>query len=564
MNVTMGRGAIALLLAVLGLIAYGNTLRGEWVWDDASSVLLHKHVQDPSKVFQLFKEDQHAFGRGEGNFYRPMVSVSFMIDYLLSYNPTKDAAPDLAYPGVKPLLFHLSNIGWHVAAAFFLCLLLERLGAALWVRLAVAVLFLVHPLHTEAVAYISGRADMMSGAFMMAGLWLALSPAQGRAQALRLAAAVACFLLGLLSKESSFIFPVLLLLILLLQAGGEGERRPFLERRGAFALIGSLVVLVGYGFCRMTILNFKKGGDAGSTVTPFAERAVETVQAFAWYLQLLFWPTGLHMERTLDGATALTAVCGVLGLVAILGAAVVAWRAGHRRVTLGFAWFVITWLPISGLFPLNAPMAEHWLYVPMMGFWWAVLELAALALAAPAARTAATVAVAALAVMFVHFTLARNEDWRSNEALFRATLSENPNTERVAFNLAVTYGDIDRNPAGARRLYEQILARYAADPLPNGALRPNEPEIRVSLATQLVRQGEYSEAIGCLTPLVPLSKDPAQAELVGQALFQIGQCSLALGDVVQADRAFRGASQLVPQLKPLAERVADGGPLMLP
>ena len=74
---------VALLLALACVLAYANTFRGEWVWDDASSVLLHKHVRDPGKFFQLFREDQHAFGRGEGNFYRPLVSVSFMADYWL-------------------------------------------------------------------------------------------------------------------------------------------------------------------------------------------------------------------------------------------------------------------------------------------------------------------------------------------------------------------------------------------------------------------------------------------------------------------------------------------------
>src|SRR5512145_2849251 len=81
------RRLILLLLALACIAAYANTLSGAWVWDDASSVLLHKHVQDPGRFFQLFREDQHAFGRGQGNFYRPLVSASFMLDYQLSGAP---------------------------------------------------------------------------------------------------------------------------------------------------------------------------------------------------------------------------------------------------------------------------------------------------------------------------------------------------------------------------------------------------------------------------------------------------------------------------------------------
>lgn len=558
--------AMALLLAGLGLLAYGNTLDGAWVWDDASSVLLHKHVQDPSQFFQLFREDQHAFGRGAGNFYRPLVSVSFMIDYWLSFNPALDAAPDLPYPGVKPLLFHLSNIGWHVAAAFFLALLLVRFGSPVWVRVAAPVIFVLHPLHTEAVAYISGRADMMSGTFMFAGLCLATVKATpGRVPWAAYAGALACFVCGLLSKESTLVFPVLLLLVVLFRVAEEGvDPQPFFQRRGALPLVASGAVLLVYAVLRSTILKFNEAAAGVSTAATFGQRVIETLQALSWYVQLLFWPTHLHMERTMDGATMFDAVLGALFLVAMIGGAVIAWRAGHRRIALGLVWFLATWLPISGLFPLNAPMAEHWLYVPMAGFWWALLEVVALATsglsdAMTVRRWAATAAVAALALVLLHATTQRNEDWGSNERLFRATLAENPNTLRVAYNLAVTYEDLDHNPAGARRLYEQIVALYEKSPLPGGGLRPDEAEVRLSLGRQLIKQGEYSEAIGQLSKLVPLSRDPQQAALVGQALLSIGQCSLALGEVAQADRAFRGATQLVPALEPLVGQMLDGG-----
>ncbi len=105
-----------LFIAVAGVAAYINTFDGRWVWDDASSVLLHKHVQEPARlvhasltgempsgdlpaaiagaVLQLYREDQHAFGRGEGNFYRPLLSTTFALDYLLSYQPELFSVPE--------------------------------------------------------------------------------------------------------------------------------------------------------------------------------------------------------------------------------------------------------------------------------------------------------------------------------------------------------------------------------------------------------------------------------------------------------------------------------------
>ena len=69
---------------VAGVLAYGNSFLGEFVWDDASSILLHEHVRDPAKFGQLFREDQHPFGRGQGNFYRPLLASSFMVDCVVA------------------------------------------------------------------------------------------------------------------------------------------------------------------------------------------------------------------------------------------------------------------------------------------------------------------------------------------------------------------------------------------------------------------------------------------------------------------------------------------------
>jgi len=209
-------------LVLLGFLAYANTFSGDWVWDDVSSVLLHENVQNPAKLGQLFREDQHAFGRGEGNFYRPLVSVSFMVDFLLSYDPTLDTAAIKGYPDVKPFLFHLSNTLWHCAASVLLFLLLGRLGAPRMVQAAASVLFVLHPMHTEAVAYISGRADMMSATFILAALLCATTDAGGTKRLVGITFSGLFFILGLCSKESTMIYPVLLAIVIALRPRSEG------------------------------------------------------------------------------------------------------------------------------------------------------------------------------------------------------------------------------------------------------------------------------------------------------------------------------------------------------
>ncbi len=558
--------SVALLLVLACLLAYANTLGGQWVWDDVSSVLLHKHVQAPSNLLQLFREDQHAFGRGQGNFYRPLTAASFMLDYWLSGGPAPDAYDERALPKVSPLLFHVSNIFWHALAAALFLALLARLNAPLFVRVAAPLLFVLHPLHTEAAAYISGRADMMSAAGIFAGLFFAVLAARGKSVGMGMVAMSLCFVAGLCSKESTLIFPALLAMVLAADSGataGESGEVSIRPRRRFAPLIPAAAIVAIYLALRATVLRFAEG-DA-SPAAPLAQRLYETAQSLGIYAKLLFVPTGLHMERTLDNASVLHAVAGVtfLGLLTI--GAVLAWRLQHRRIALGLGWFLVAWLPISGIFPLNAPLAEHWMYVPMAGFWWALAEALHLLVKKSAARRAAYAAVAALCLVFCGLTVQRNRDWRDNERLFRATLEQNPNSARVHYNLAVAYESEYRNYAGARRHYEayidlQVQRRTAAA----GQTMPvlgDEIEARLSLGRVLMELGDYGEAANTLAPLAQLAEVEAWRPAAALAALNVGQAMLALGELMQAHAYFDQASAIEPGLAPQIEDILAGAPV---
>ncbi|MFM1921692.1 MAG: hypothetical protein RLZZ303_3326 [Candidatus Hydrogenedentota bacterium] len=477
--------AWALILAA-GFVAYANTLDGGWVWDDASSVLLHRHVQQPAWLLsawrsgemetpsmlgqmagafgQLFVEDQHAFGRGQGNFYRPLLSTTFALDYMLAADSQLFAprAPGAPAPEPGVFWFHVQSILWHLAAASALLAVLIRLAAPWPVRFAVPLIWVLHPLHTEAVAYISGRADMMSGAFLFAGVYFGLSRANGARRYLAWMAAALCYALGLASKEATLILPAVLAVALVVRALGEreqGGKSGWL--RALLPVLPCLGVAAAYVALRVTLLSFAEPAEAGA-VTPFLGRLYETLQSFGLYVAMLFIPTGLHMERTLDGVGLLAALGGMLALGLLAGGAAFALRAGAWRATLGVALFLLCWLPISGLFPLNAPLAEHWMYVPMAGFWLALAELCA-RLPRPG-RVVTAITAALLCLLFAGLTAQRNTDWDNNTRLFEATLRENPKTLRVHYNLAVTLGDIEGNAAGALRHYAESVALAGTGP----------------------------------------------------------------------------------------------------
>ncbi len=448
--------AAAIWIAAISFLAYWNTLDNEFVWDDVSSILSHEHVQNPAQFWQLFQETQHAFiGSGEGNFYRPLVSASFMLDFWLTRGvPEEGEFGMAASEGLSPLLFHVQSIAWHALAAIGLIALLSMAGAPRWVQVSAAAIWAVHPLHTEAVAYISGRADSMAAAFMFWGLAAALM--RGTSQRVITGAVLAglCTAGAVLSKESGALLPIVLAVMVCVQLWCTPGQRRMAAADAAPALGASFAVLVIYAALRMTVLQFGEGSPAPDST--FVERVLETGQALALYAKVTFVPTGLHMERVLAGTPVWLGSAGMMILALLAAGIAAALYKRHARIAMGLLIFVAAWLPISGLIPLNAPMAEHWLYVPLAGLFWAACELFALRNAA-AAKGLGAVVLAVLGVYWFGLTVERNEDWRSNEALFEATLSENFTTQRVHYNLAVALESQRGNRLGAIRHYQEYL-----------------------------------------------------------------------------------------------------------
>jgi len=550
---------IAALIIGAGAITYSNTLSNEWVWDDVSSVLLHDHVKDPASWHKLFFEDQHAFVGRQGNFYRPLVALTFGIDFALTHGgmpaPGPDAPPN-PIPDVDPALFHITSTLWHLAAALGLLAIMALLGAPRFAQALAPLLYVVHPLHTEAVTYISGRADQMSGALMFWGVAVALLPLCPRTSMRgpwRAAAVAGGLTLGagaMLSKESGAMFPVLMALVagtayLSTPAGA----RPARLRELAPPVVGAFLLLAAYVALRLFWMNF--GSDSTPPEGGLTQRIVETGQSLALYAGLMAVPTHLHMERTLDFVPASLSVVGWALIGVLVAAITVAIRRGEHRIALGLAWFVATWFPISGLIPLNAPMAEHWLYVPMAGLLWALFEALHKATPQPGQRVAVGVLAAVATVIFIGMSLERNRDWRDNETLFRATLRENPRSLRVHYNLAVTYESQLDEPAGAIRHFERVIELYDEQKQREGnpaLLWPEELDAHLSLGNLYLEAGRVNLAGQHFTAAARGAGDPAFAAITATAMYGLGRCMLEMGDSVSAVQQFQQALRVRPEL----------------
>ncbi len=399
------RALFILLIVAAAFAVYGPSLRNGYVWDDSALI-----QRDPFiRSWRLIPEGFGHFlftDATASDFYRPIQRLTYTWDY--------------AWCGFQPAIYHFDSILIHALAAVFLFLFVERLLTLFkrphpmpWAAV-VAVVWAIHPVFTAAVCYISGRADPLAAMFGFCGLWLALRNTRGAA-----ALAALMFFLAILSKESGVMFLALCIALLILL---KLPRREIMR----WVLLSALVVAASLSL-RLTAEHI-----APPTPTPlaWAARPIVALRAFAEYAGLFLAPVNLHMERDVlpFGRGDLAETVRVARdrefqtlLGAILLAAFVLWMRWARKrepaVFAALVCFGIAYLPICGLFSLNASVAEHWLYVPGAFLMLAVLLSAALL---PLSRPAGVVILVLWAGMLGYRTYLRNPDWHDRADVSRA------------------------------------------------------------------------------------------------------------------------------------------------
>ena len=427
--------ALALIIG-LGILAYANILQGTFVWDDEVLVAKNAYIRDFSHLGNIFTENILGGVKRMSAFYRPLQILTYAFDFRVWQ--------------LNPFGYHLTNVLLHIAAALAVYLFLLALAAPQRVALWAGLFFVVHPVHTEAVSYVSGRADPLAAVFIFLCLTLYIRAGSrqgvGRHGGLMVVAAAA-----LLSKEIALLLPLMVLLY----------HYTFKTKVRAAGLWSLLAVSVGYLILRQAFSRHL-AGEMDVTV-PFLQRMPGVFVAYTQYLRLLVWPAGLHMEYG-QPRFSFADPRALIGVVLLAGSVVLFFKARRKDPLLSLAagWFLLTLAPVANIFPVNAYMAEHWLYLPSVGaFLGAAVLLDRLALKSGAARRGVTVLVCGAVAFFAFLTVRQNHVWTQPVLLYESILPHAPESPRLLNNLANIY-------AGDPARQEEALAMYrraiASDP----------------------------------------------------------------------------------------------------
>ncbi|MBI5440977.1 MAG: tetratricopeptide repeat protein [Deltaproteobacteria bacterium] len=440
---------------------------------------------------------------------------------------------DVELFGVRPGPHHLVNVAIHVLCSLLLYRLLAELTGARWKGLSVAALFALHPLHVESVAWVAERKDVLSCLFLLLTL-LAYARYARRPAAGSYLLALGLFAVGLMAKPMLVTLPVLLLLLDYWPLGrfGEGAARP---SRGMWRLLGEKVpfLLLSLLSSAVTIYAQRAGGAVNTLeVRPPGLRVQNALVAYAKYLGSTLFPRDLAIYYPFPVSIGLTESLGALLLLAAISAAAYRLRARRPYLAVGWAWFLVTLLPVIGLLQVGSQArADRYTYIPLIGVFVAVVWGASdLAAGWKAKRAILGTAGAAVVLACAAATWGQLGYWRDPVLLYRHALESTAGNYVVLNNLGSALSERG-DKEGALRAFEEAVRAW-----------PESSAAESNLGDVLADLGRLPEAVSHLERALALDPTNARAEM------NLARALAGLGAVADAVRHYERAIVLDPQL----------------
>ncbi|MCX5859400.1 MAG: tetratricopeptide repeat protein [Proteobacteria bacterium] len=475
-NFSPGEHRSSLLLIFLGIVVlaavlvYLNSLQGGFIFDDV-------HLIAENRVIKSFRNIPQILGfTGGAPLQRPVRHLSYMIDY--------------QFTGLNPIGYHISNILFHVLTCllvFFLALRLlgrERLFPAF----VAALIFAVHPVHTDAVSYISGRRDILSTLFFLLGFVLFVRyRTQGRLGFLL--SAYLTYLLACFSKEMAITLPVIFLLYDWMTEEKEGQDwksfflAPFRILRKywwQYLLFFITALLFAYYTVFILKVSNQKAYYGGSVFLNF----LTVGKILAYYIYLLILPLKLSITYNFPITHHLGDPAAWLAAVLVISLAAGSVWAMKKSSWAGFLglWFFLTLLPVCHIIPHHDLLAEHYLYLPSFAFCLLLGMGLEKLYVVRKTRTLAYVFLSLLVLAGSVRTVIRNQDWKDAVTMWKKTLERFPNNAMAHLNLGATY-----NMRGKYDLAIEELNRAYR-------ITPSNPGIQLNLAIAYQAKGVPVEA----------------------------------------------------------------------
>ena len=493
------------VLVGVAMLVYANALRGPFIYDDSAAIVGNEHVRTLQLPDALFSDRENPTAG------RPLVNLSFAINYAIG--------------GLDPVGYRTVNLVLHIACGLLIFALASRTLESTDLGFAVALLWIVHPLNSEVVDYITERSESLMALFYLLTLYASVRALEPARRGLWTVTAVVSCLAGMGCKESMATAPIVVLLY----------DRAFVFDSWASAFRARRWLYAGLGATWLGLAALLWSGPRvhsagfGSGVSPWTYLLNQTVMIVR-YLRLSVWPTGLVVNYGWPRRLTLADVVPYAAVVVGLLAATVAVARRSPRLAFAGAWLFIILAPTSSIVPIATEVgAERRMYLPLV----AIVALATVMASrfaqrwrVPAAATIGLLGVVTIALAVG--TVRRNREYESTARLAE-TVDERWPTPVSDALVAYELGQQGHRDEAIVRLRRSAEGGYST--------------AWFNLGGMLLTGGQLDEGIAALQRF--LQQAPLELPAV-QTRVMLGRALLSKGDVPHALDELRQARSMDP------------------
>ncbi len=472
-----------IFIIFIGFILYGNTFTNELFWDDYNIVTNNKYIRSWQYFPHYFTDNLLAGSEITSNYWRPLQLILVSLDYHLGQ--------------LNQFIYHLQNLFWHIAAAILLMLFMEVIGVKKQLAFFSTLFFLVHPLQTEAVSYISGRMDSVLLVMVLVSLLLFIKSIRER-RYIFYWLAFFVFILALFTKERGILLLPLLTVLLFTILNNKINFKRKIILLTPFGLLSVI-----YIWLRLTILHFPNF---------FVKNTQYDITSLVWYKQfmayliiighygkLLIVPTKLQMFHTINITGNLLNGYFFFGLLITSGIFYGGYKLWRKKDWLSIFWlfWIILWfLPNFYTIRMQGHFAEHWLYPIIPGVVVLIgMNETSLLKRKKIDRKIILGGIIFLLGIYSFLTIQRNYIWHDPITFYEKNIKNGVKSIQVYNNLGLAYAKDNKNDK-AEYYYSKAVqsnknAYFAWFNLGNLAMRKDENKKAIEYYQQVIRSNEY-------------------------------------------------------------------------